>query len=82
MSPVPIPLHSGHGIPVQILPYSSSQGRGERTKGNVGRALSDTHIMYADDLIIFGQAKIGEVESLKRLMEEFGKVSGLRVNPT
>jgi hypothetical protein len=41
-----------------------------------------THVMYANDLIIFGQAEIGEVESLKRLMEKFGKVSGLRVNPT
>lgn len=40
-----------------------------------------THSMYADDLVIFGQATREEEGEIGKLMEEFGLLSGLRMNP-
>ncbi|KAJ4783428.1 RNA-directed DNA polymerase (reverse transcriptase)-related family protein [Rhynchospora pubera] len=41
-----------------------------------------THVIYADGLILLGNAEETEVEQLNRIMEEFGMVSGLVINPT
>ncbi|KAJ4794628.1 RNA-directed DNA polymerase (reverse transcriptase)-related family protein [Rhynchospora pubera] len=41
-----------------------------------------THVVYADDLILLGHAEDGEVQQLCDIMEEFGAVSGLAINPT
>ncbi|KAJ4810337.1 RNA-directed DNA polymerase (reverse transcriptase)-related family protein [Rhynchospora pubera] len=41
-----------------------------------------THVIYADDLILLGQAEQTEVQGMARTMEQFGVVSGLVINPT
>ncbi|KAJ4802046.1 RNA-directed DNA polymerase (reverse transcriptase)-related family protein [Rhynchospora pubera] len=41
-----------------------------------------THIIYADDLILLGQAELDEVQEMNNIMQEFGAVSGLVINPT
>ncbi|KAJ4779287.1 reverse transcriptase [Rhynchospora pubera] len=40
-----------------------------------------THMIYADDLVLLGQAKETEVSELRCILHEFGEVSGLVVNP-
>jgi Reverse transcriptase (RNA-dependent DNA polymerase)/zinc-binding in reverse transcriptase/Endonuclease/Exonuclease/phosphatase family len=40
-----------------------------------------THALYADDLVIFGRAHMAEVSCLAQLLDEFGKHSGLIINP-
>ena len=40
-----------------------------------------TNIMYADDLMILGQADTREIGCIKMLLEEFAKYSGLHINP-
>lgn len=40
-----------------------------------------THLMYADDLIIFGEATVAEVRQIKGILDLFGDYSGLVVNP-
>ncbi|KAJ4769074.1 RNA-directed DNA polymerase (reverse transcriptase)-related family protein [Rhynchospora pubera] len=41
-----------------------------------------THIIYADDLVVLGDTNVGELQAIKQILEEFGQVSGLFVNPT
>jgi hypothetical protein len=36
--------------------------------------------MYADDLVLFGQAKENELQILKGIIGDFGAVSGLKIN--
>lgn len=40
-----------------------------------------TNIIYADDLMILGQADMREIGCIKMLLEEFVKYSGLHINP-
>jgi Reverse transcriptase (RNA-dependent DNA polymerase) len=40
-----------------------------------------SHSMYADDLILFGAAKITKIKAFKKVLDEFGRVSDLEVNP-
>jgi Reverse transcriptase (RNA-dependent DNA polymerase) len=40
-----------------------------------------THALYADDVVIFGEATQNEVSEVSRILMEFGKFSGLIVNP-
>ncbi|KAJ3687279.1 hypothetical protein LUZ61_016443 [Rhynchospora tenuis] len=40
-----------------------------------------THVIYADDLILLGNVDGAEVQQLSNIMEEFGNVSGLVINP-
>ncbi|KAJ4788737.1 RNA-directed DNA polymerase (reverse transcriptase)-related family protein [Rhynchospora pubera] len=40
-----------------------------------------THIMYADDLVILGDAQQRELDTLNNVLHKFGKASGLRINP-
>ncbi|XP_078170094.1 uncharacterized protein LOC144564360 [Carex rostrata] len=40
-----------------------------------------TNIIYADDLVIMGQASANETKEYKSILNEFGKNSGLFVNP-
>ncbi|KAI0488233.1 hypothetical protein KFK09_028060 [Dendrobium nobile] len=40
-----------------------------------------SHLMYADDLLLFGKAITSNAHSLKTIFEVFGAVSGLLVNP-
>ncbi|KAJ4777159.1 RNA-directed DNA polymerase (reverse transcriptase)-related family protein [Rhynchospora pubera] len=40
-----------------------------------------THFIYADDLIVLGNADATDVQELGRILAEFGKVSGLTINP-
>lgn len=40
-----------------------------------------THAMYADDLVIMGQAANREVAELKAILEEFATHTGLIINP-
>ncbi|KAJ4782173.1 RNA-directed DNA polymerase (reverse transcriptase)-related family protein [Rhynchospora pubera] len=40
-----------------------------------------THCIYADDLVIMGLTNEGEIAALKSILDEFGGVSGLIVNP-
>lgn len=40
-----------------------------------------THVMYADDLVIMGQATGDEINNFQQILEEFGRYSGLLVNP-
>jgi Reverse transcriptase (RNA-dependent DNA polymerase) len=39
-----------------------------------------THGMYADDLVLFGKIEERKIQVLKRIMEEFGILSGLQIN--
>jgi Reverse transcriptase (RNA-dependent DNA polymerase) len=39
-----------------------------------------THSMYADDLVLFGQAEEAELNVLKTIMGDFGRISGLKIN--
>ncbi|KAJ4767870.1 RNA-directed DNA polymerase (reverse transcriptase)-related family protein [Rhynchospora pubera] len=39
------------------------------------------HIMYADDLVIFGDAHQREIDTINSLLNHFGKASGLKMNP-
>ncbi|KAJ4773133.1 RNA-directed DNA polymerase (reverse transcriptase)-related family protein [Rhynchospora pubera] len=41
-----------------------------------------THAIYADDLILMGDASRAEVDTLVNIMHKFGYVSGLYINPT
>lgn len=40
-----------------------------------------THVMYADDLIVFGAATVEEVRQVKIILDQFADYSGLVVNP-
>lgn len=40
-----------------------------------------THAMYADDLVLMGEATVQEVNELKRILGEFETHTGLRINP-
>lgn len=40
-----------------------------------------THILYADDLVVMGQASMREVTNLKRIFDTFAQHSGLAINP-
>ncbi|PKU82128.1 Putative ribonuclease H protein [Dendrobium catenatum] len=41
-----------------------------------------THLLYADDLLVFSKATLREASSLKTILENFESHSGLRVNPS
>ncbi|KAJ3687049.1 hypothetical protein LUZ61_016213 [Rhynchospora tenuis] len=41
-----------------------------------------THVVYADDLILLGEADDWETRHTGRVMQQFGDVSGLIINPT
>lgn len=45
-------------------------------------APSITNCLYADDLLIFGAAKVEEATLLMETLEEFSSVSGQRVGPS
>ncbi|KAJ4783797.1 RNA-directed DNA polymerase (reverse transcriptase)-related family protein [Rhynchospora pubera] len=40
-----------------------------------------THVIYADDLILTGYAEQEEIQQLTTIMEQFGRASGLVINP-
>lgn len=40
-----------------------------------------THSMYADDLVLMGQANLNEVNAFKSVLEEFAENTGLSINP-
>jgi Reverse transcriptase (RNA-dependent DNA polymerase) len=40
-----------------------------------------THALYADDLVVFARANGNEVHQLQTILQEFGQVSGLQLNP-
>ncbi|KAJ4787969.1 RNA-directed DNA polymerase (reverse transcriptase)-related family protein [Rhynchospora pubera] len=40
-----------------------------------------THVIYADDLILLGNATGDEVQQMSNIMENFANVSGLMINP-
>jgi Reverse transcriptase (RNA-dependent DNA polymerase) len=40
------------------------------------------HVLYADDLVIFAQARVDEIQELKGIIQEFGDALGLTINPT
>jgi hypothetical protein len=40
-----------------------------------------THLCFADDLLIFFEAKLESIMVLKRVLHEFSELSGLRSNP-
>lgn len=40
------------------------------------------HLLYADDLLVFGAASLDNVECLKNSLLHFSKASGLHINPT
>ena len=44
--------------------------------------LGVSHIFYADDVFLFGQASCSNGKVILDVLEEFGKLSGLRVNVT
>ncbi|XP_020696497.2 uncharacterized protein LOC110109654 [Dendrobium catenatum] len=46
--------------------------------GNV----SISHLLYADDLLVFGRASIHNALSLNNILEDFAAISGLHVNPS
>jgi ketosteroid isomerase-like protein len=39
-----------------------------------------THIMYADDLVLFSQVVEAEIDGLVNIMDIFGEISGMRIN--
>ena len=39
-----------------------------------------THLLFADDVVLFCRGDIGSVETLKTCLDQFGDISGLRVN--
>ncbi|KAJ4763344.1 RNA-directed DNA polymerase (reverse transcriptase)-related family protein [Rhynchospora pubera] len=41
-----------------------------------------THMIYADDLVLLGQANETELRELRSILDEFGDASGLIVNPS
>lgn len=45
------------------------------------RSLSVSHIIFADDLMVFLKADKKNARGLKHIMEEFTALSGLSVNP-
>ena len=45
------------------------------------RSPSLTHVQFADDTILFGQATIGEVKEIKDILGLYSAASGQKVNP-
>jgi hypothetical protein len=42
--------------------------------------LTITHIMYVDDLVLFGQVVEAEIDGLVNIMDIFGEILGMRIN--
>lgn len=40
-----------------------------------------THSMYADDLVVIGEASVREVHAFKVIMTKFVSYTGLTINP-
>ncbi|KAL4313838.1 hypothetical protein AHAS_Ahas15G0025100 [Arachis hypogaea] len=39
-----------------------------------------SHLLFADDLILFSQASVDQIEGILRALNRFGQVSGLKIN--
>lgn len=46
----------------------------------VNGATSISHLMYADDILIFSKANPKSLSSIKKILKEFTQFSGLEVN--
>jgi hypothetical protein len=44
-------------------------------------SLKPTHLCFADDLLIFSKANMDSLGSIKSILAEFEKISGLKANP-
>ncbi|PKU72704.1 Putative ribonuclease H protein [Dendrobium catenatum] len=49
-------------------------------KGIISNEFSISHLLYADDVLVFGEATIDNCNLLGNILNEFAKVSGLHIN--
>ncbi|PKU73627.1 hypothetical protein MA16_Dca009934 [Dendrobium catenatum] len=50
-------------------------------KGILSNGHEYNHLLYADDVLVFGENSINNVKDLKLILNDFGNASALRINP-
>lgn len=76
---ITVPIHSRDGV--SHKEYQQGNARWGTSRCKVNTYNTSSHPLYADDLVVMGLAEVSEVEAYMSIFENFGRYSGLEVNP-